>query len=251
MPSTRKQKAKERRSRQSNIMSGIENLDVMLGSYQRDNCEAQNGNDKDEIDLRSTRHEKSANQNENDFRSYLNTNLSENSCLPVETSRAISSEISSQMSRKSEEMQCSLNSQILDVINATIDTRVFPSIKNAVRRQNSAKITSLDLRSDGLHQDNAAQENSQKDRWSNRLHPENANKSAQDAQNEFPRLIWTKSNQTNCCGEISVASQQSDDDFGYDMVTGANLTPQMVPQFLTGRPMQSRIETPHQQCVNA
>ena len=41
MPSTRKQKAKERRSRQSDLMSDIENLDVMLGSYQRDNCEIQ------------------------------------------------------------------------------------------------------------------------------------------------------------------------------------------------------------------
>ena len=34
------------------------------------------------------------------------------------------------------------------------------------------------------------------------------------------------------------------------MVTGANLTPQMVPEFLTGRPMQSQTKTPHQQCVN-
>ena len=34
------------------------------------------------------------------------------------------------------------------------------------------------------------------------------------------------------------------------MVTGANLTPQMVPEFLTGRPMQSRNKTPYQKCVN-
>ena len=100
MPSTRKQKAKEKRSRQSDIMSNIENLDVMLGSYQRDHCEAQNGNDEREIDLRSTRHEEKANQNENDYRSYLSTNLSENSCLTVKTKRATSSKISSQMSRK-------------------------------------------------------------------------------------------------------------------------------------------------------
>ena len=225
MPSTRKQKAKERRSRQSDIMSDIENLDVMLGSYQRDNSLAQNENDEGEIDLRSTRHEENANQNESDYRSYLNTNLSENSCLTVETSRAISSEISSQMSRKFEEMQFSLNSQILDVLNTAIDTRVLPSIKNAVRRQNSAKNTSLDLRSDGLHQDNAAQENSQQDFWSNRLHPENANKLSQDAQNEFPRLILIKSNQTNYCRENSVDSQQSDNESGYDMVTGVGFEP--------------------------
>ena len=216
MPSTRKQKAKERRSRQSDIMSDIENLDVMLGSYQRDNCEAQKGNDGGEIDLRSTRHEENANQNENNYRSYLNTNLSENSYLTVETSRAISSEISSHLSRKFEKMQSSLNSQILDVINAAIDTRVLPSIKNGVRRQNSAKKTSLDFRSDGLHQDNAAQENSQKDLRSNRLHPENASKSAQDAQNEFPMLISIKSNQTSRRRENSADSQQSDDESGYD-----------------------------------
>ena len=113
-------------------------------------------------------------------------------------------------------MQPSLNSQILDVINTAIDTRVLPSIKNATRRQNSAKITSLALRSDGLHQDNAAQENSQKDLRSNRLHPENGNKSAQDAQNEFPRLLSINNNQTNHCRENSVDSQQSDDEFGYD-----------------------------------
>ena len=216
MPSTGMQKAKEKRSRQSDVMSDIENLDVMLGSYQRDNCETQNGDDEGEIDLRSTRHEQNANQKENDYRSYLNTNLSENSCLTVETSRAISSEISSQMSRKLEEMQTSLKSQILDVINTAIDTRVLPSIKNVVRRQNSAKNTHLDLRSDGLHQDTAAPENSQKDLWSNRLHPENINKSYQDAQNEFPRLISINSNQTNHHRENSVDSQESDDEYGYD-----------------------------------
>ena len=34
------------------------------------------------------------------------------------------------------------------------------------------------------------------------------------------------------------------------MVTGANLTPHMVPEFLTGRPTQSRNKTPHQQSGN-
>ena len=45
-------------------------------------------------------------------------------------------------------------------------------------------------------------------------------------------------------------SQRSDDEFGYDLVTGANLTPALVPEFLTGRPMQFRNKTPHQQCIN-
>ena len=36
MPSTRKQKAKERRSRQLDMLSDVENVDIMLGSYSRD-----------------------------------------------------------------------------------------------------------------------------------------------------------------------------------------------------------------------
>ena len=36
MHSTRKQKAKERRSRQLDIMSDVENVDIVLGSYSRD-----------------------------------------------------------------------------------------------------------------------------------------------------------------------------------------------------------------------
>ena len=92
MPSTRKQKAKEKRSRQSDVMSDIENLDVKLGSYQRDDSETQDGNNEKDIDLRSKRRGESLNQNENDYRSYLKTYRSENSCLTVETSRVINSE---------------------------------------------------------------------------------------------------------------------------------------------------------------
>ena len=226
MPSTRKQKAREKRSRQSDVMSDIENLDVMLGSYQRENNEFRSENNENTLDQRSNERE-GQDRNVEDYQTFLNNNPSEISCLTIETSRAISSDISSQMSRKFQEMQTSLNSQILDIIKTAIDTRVLPSIKNAVKRQNSAKNTNLDLRSDGLQEDTAAPENSQKDLRSNRLHPENINKSYQDARNDFPRLISIK-----------------------NMVTGANLTPQMVPEFLTGRPMHSQNKTPHQQCVN-
>ena len=215
MPSTRKQKAREKRSRQSDVMSDIENLNVMLGSYQRENNEFRGENNENTLDQRSDERE-GQDRNVEDYQTFLNNNPSENSCLTIETRRVISSEISSQMSRKFQEMQTSLNSQILDVINTAIDTRVLPSIKNAVRRQNSAKNTSLDLRSDGLHEDTAAPGKSQKDLRSNGLHPENTSKSYQDAQNEFPRLISIKNNQTNHRRENSGDSQVSDDEYGYD-----------------------------------
>ena len=119
--SSKNSKAKEKRFRQSDFLSDIENLDVMLGNYQRDNSEMQDRTSENEIDLESNRREDSSNHNENYYRTYLNTNYSENSGMTVETSRAISSEISSQLSRKLEEMQTNLNSHILDAIIAVIE----------------------------------------------------------------------------------------------------------------------------------
>ena len=63
MPSTRKQKAKEKRSRQSNVLSDIENHDAMLGSYQRDSCEIQGEKSENEINLRSKRQDQELNHN--------------------------------------------------------------------------------------------------------------------------------------------------------------------------------------------
>ena len=67
----------------------------------------------------------------------------------------------------------------------------------------------------------------------------------QDSGENFPKLIATSSNQNNHRRENLVDFEQSDDE-GYDMVTGAKLTPHLVPEFLTGRPMQSRNTIPLQ-----
>ena len=97
-------------------------------------------------------------------------------------------EISSQISRKLEEMQTSLNSHILDAINAVIEREVLPGIKNAVKTHNSAKNTNLDLRSDGLHPGNSSQVRPQKDLQSNRQHPEIVSHVAEVVQNDFRGL---------------------------------------------------------------
>ena len=217
MPSTRKQKAREKRSRQSDVMSDIDNLDLMLGSYQRQNSEIENERNENDVDQRSGGREGISNQVENDYRTYLNTNLIENSSLTVETSRAISSEISSQMSRKLEEIQTNLNSQILDAINSAIEDKVLPSIKIAVKSQNSAINTNLDLRSDGLHLSSSTQARTQKDLQSDGLHSINVSHMAENTQNEFPRLTTAECNQVNHHNENSGDSHQSDDDYGYDM----------------------------------
>ena len=53
MPPTRKQKAKEKKSRQSDVMSDLENVDIMLGNYSRNKLDSQLGERETELDLES------------------------------------------------------------------------------------------------------------------------------------------------------------------------------------------------------
>ena len=143
MPSTRKQRAREKRLRQSDVMSDIESLDVMLGSHSRNALEELREASEIEIDLESRGHQQSANFAGDNFRSLLNTNESGISEITAETSRAINSEISSQMSEKFEEVKSDFNSHILEVISSAIQEKVHPSIKNA--RKPTWKKTELKL----------------------------------------------------------------------------------------------------------
>ena len=52
MPSTRKQKAREKRSRQSGVMSDLENTNVMLGNYPENQSDV-DLNENVEVDSRS------------------------------------------------------------------------------------------------------------------------------------------------------------------------------------------------------
>ena len=153
------------------------------------------------------------------FKSLLNTNLSENSGITAATSRAINSEISSQMSRKLEEMKSDLNSHILNVIDSAIEEKVILSIRNA----NSAENTNLDLQSDEPHPRTFGQERLQRALRSNGLHQEIAGKTAKDAKKDFPRLVAMSSNRRNHHRENSVDSRQSDVEEGYEFSFPGNL----------------------------
>ena len=171
--------------------------------------------------------------------------IGENSEITVVTSRAISSEISSQMSRKLEGMKSDLNSHILEAINSAIDEKILPSIENVITNKRETKNTKWDLRSDGRHPDRNIQKSQIPDLESHGRHKSTFYQQVQDSGENFPRLITTSSNQNNHRRENLVDFEQSDDD-GYDMVTGANLTSHMVPEFLTGRPMHPRKNIPQQ-----
>ena len=193
MPSTRKQKANEKRTRQSDVMSDIENLDVMLGNYANSDIRDQDTVDQIENDPESSRRERGFGQEESNYRSLLNTNLSENSEITVETRRAIGSEISSQMSRKLKEMKSDLNSYILEVINSAIDEKILPSIENVIANKMEAKNTKWDLRSDGRHPDRNIQMNQNSDLESHGRHKSTFCQQVQDSGENIPRLIATSS----------------------------------------------------------
>ena len=216
MPSTRKQKAKEKRSRQSDVMSDIENLDVMLGNYANSDIRDLDIVDQIEIDPESSRRQQGIGQEESNYRSLLNTNLSENSEITVETSRAISSEISPQMSRKLEEMKSDLNSHILEVINSAIDEKILPSFENVIANKRETKNAKWDLRSDGRHPDRNIRMTQNSDLESHGRHKSKFCQQVQDSGENFPKLIATSSNQNNHRSENLVDFEQSDDE-GYDI----------------------------------
>ena len=99
MPSTRKQKAKERRSRQLDIMSDVEYVVVMLGNYSTINQDDDRSETEINLDSESSKPQRASNVTGEDFRSLL-TNSRENSEITIETNRLINEEISNQMSRR-------------------------------------------------------------------------------------------------------------------------------------------------------
>ena len=152
MPSTRRQKAKERRSRQLDLMSDVENVDMMIGSYSRDEDKNERIGSELNLDLGSNRPQQSSNLVGEDFRSLLYTNSRENSEVTVETNRMISEEISNQMSRKLNEIKESLNYQIQDAISSAITDQILPSIQNTLNKHGKVDYTVIDQRSSGSHE---------------------------------------------------------------------------------------------------
>ena len=237
MPSTRKQKAKERRSRQLDIMSDVENVDIMLGSYSRDG-EGNASEDEMNLDSESNRLQQGSNVIGEDFRSLLNTNSRENSQVTIETTRMISDEISNQVSRRLNEIKTSLNFQIQDAISNAITEKILPSIQNTLEMQGRPNFTMVDRRSNGLHPSPKSTEFTMKDQRSSGLQRNAEVGNSQEMVESRPKTCFTQENGRQMSRESSTDSINSEQN--RDMVTGANPTPHMVPEFLTGRPMQSR-----------
>ena len=125
MPSTGKQKAKERRSRQLDMLSDVENVDIIHGSYSRDDEENNISENEVNLDSGSKRPQQNSNVIGEHFRSLLNTSSNENSEITIETTRRINEEISNQLSRKLNKIENGLNVQIQDAISSAITEKNF------------------------------------------------------------------------------------------------------------------------------
>ena len=203
MPSTRKQKAKERRLRQLDIMSDVENVDVMLGSYPRNNEENDLSENDINLDSESSRPQRNSNVTGEDFRLQL-TNSRGNSEATIETTRLINEEIANQMSKKLNEIKTSLNSQIQNAITAAITDTVLPSIQNTLEVQGRANFTMVDQASSGLYSGPRTNNFTMGDRGRLQPNPEVGN--SQKTCKNCPETCFTQENSEQRSRESSVGS---------------------------------------------
>ena len=108
MPSTRRQKAKARRSREADIMSDIENMDVLIGNPNL----TENRLDFDIASERSNSNARGSQSQENEIRTASdNTNELRN-------------ELNLRISQEMDSLMFSVNSQIQRTINEAINSQI-------------------------------------------------------------------------------------------------------------------------------
>ena len=214
MPTTRKQK-KARKSRGLEMLSDIENLDIMLGENHFDTREREGSlNSSLPRRSRSFTSNESEIENENtarnwgNFNSGANTECDRNSVAgnsSAEVNR-FSSELNSRISREMDEMMNSVSVQIQRAISDAISTQVLPQIQNAIV---------------------AGSGHGTQKGW--------------DVPSERPELISEV--QRNPNAKNSLRNEQDENQLNiefpnlnvHDMVTGDNESPNQLPEFLTGQ----------------
>ena len=140
MPTTRKQK-QARKSRGSEILSDIENLDVMIGGNHFNETERD-----DSLDSASIRRRESVmsnnleNESENQYLNLGNPNVGADTGYGQNSAKMssqaeinkLSSELNSRISREMDEMMNSVSAQIQRASNDAISNRVLPQIQIAI-----------------------------------------------------------------------------------------------------------------------
>ena len=214
MPTTRKQK-KARKSRGLEMLSDIENLDIMLGENHFGTREKE-GSLNSNLPRRSRSFASNESENEDgnigrshrNIDSRMNAEYDRNSVTgnsSAELNR-LSSELNSRISREMDEMMNSVSVQIQRAISDAISTQVLPQIQNVIM---------------------AGSGHGTRKGW--------------DVPSERPEL--NSEVQRNLNAKSSLRNEQDENQLNndypdlnvHDMVTGDNESPNQVPEFLTGR----------------
>ena len=227
MPTKRKQK-KTRKSRGVEIISDIENVDMMLGENQfsrneRDESLSSNQTRRPE----STFGDQFENNDENRYLNSRNDGLSPNADYGQNSAAGnssaeinrLSSELNSRISREMDEMMNKVSVQIQRAINDAISNQVLPQIQNAIVA-GSGHLT--------------------RERW-------NVPAERPEGYSEVLRNADSRNNlKSKTLGNREKDGFTFSDTRAYDMVTGENESPTDTPEFLTGRmPSRSHLNRSH------
>ena len=133
MPSTRRQKAKARKSRELDMLSDYGNMDIMLGDGNSNSIEREldsliNAPDRQQ-DFQSFPNRENSSQ-ENEIRDIDNRNEPIGEGRLIESINTLSGEMNARMSREMESMMDFMQTQISRAINSAISERIIPEIQN-------------------------------------------------------------------------------------------------------------------------
>ena len=214
MPTTRKRK-KTRKSRGLEVLSDIENLDIMLGGNPYNGTERERSLDNNSIERRgSVISNNLDNEGESLFSNCRNDeprtsadfgqNSAEANSL-AEINR-LSSELNSRISREMDEMMNNVGSQIQRAINEAISSQVLPQIQNIIMAGSGRET---------------------RRGWEVPVERPEINAEEQQVLNAKAGC-----RNEQCDGYLTNGPSTRN---VHDMVTGDNESPLQVPEFLTGR----------------
>ena len=200
MPSTRRQKAKARKSKEMDMLSDMDNLDVMIGSENPLERELADVIDQSSIngDIEIDSHSR------NDLGNFIQGNEPHGRNDIRQSFETFSNEFNLRLSQEMDSMMAMVHSQINRAISTAISEKVLPEIQNIVSSMSSSGNRDTEMSMSPSSQENR----------------------------ENPSGLKTKLLKKD---SRSVGDLRDTTGRGSYMVTGANEAQQPIPEFLTGR----------------
>ena len=135
MPSTRRQKAKARKSREMDMMSDIDNLDVMLGNGSENPIERELA---DAIEQSSFQGDYEGNEYQRNSYNFVQENEPMRHNEVRQSFETFTNEFNLRLSQEMDSMMSMVHNQINRAISTAISERVIPEIQNIVSSMSSS-----------------------------------------------------------------------------------------------------------------